>query len=88
MGKKIINHWEIGESFAERQMNNFLKEVLGIILTEEISQTNLMYQECHHIFIGDKFLQIHFGISRKLQQDVETINIDIFKSELGWREFL
>ena len=60
---KVINHWEIGESFAEKQMNNFFKEGLGDYSTEEISQTNLMYQEYHHIFIGDKFLQTHFGIS-------------------------
>ena len=85
---KVINHWEIGESFAEKQMNNFLKEGLGDYSHGRNFPNKLNVSRISpYLHWGQISPNTLWYEAEKLQQDVETINIDIFKSELGWREF-
>ena len=85
---KVINHWEIGESFAEKQMNNFLKEGLGDYSHGRNFPNKLNVSRISpYLHWGQISPNTLWYNAEKLQQDVETINIDIFKSELGWREF-
>ena len=46
-----------------------------------------MCQDYHPIFIGDKFLQIYLWYELKNLKNVKENDIEVFKSELGWREF-
>ena len=46
-----------------------------------------MFQDCLRIFIGDKFLLNTYGMNFKNLKNVRENDIEVFKSELGWREF-
>ncbi len=85
--RKIVQYWHIGESFALKIMNNFLSvgirdysEGRNFPIKKNVSRLS---PYLHWGQISPHTLW-HEVINLK---EVEINNIEIFKSELGWREF-
>ena len=69
-------------------MNNFFKEGIGDYSHGRNFPNKLNVSRISpYLHWGQISPNTLWYNAEKLQQDVETINIDIFKSELGWREF-
>ena len=72
----------------EKQMNNFLKEGLGDYSHgRNFPNKPNVSRISPYLHWGQISPNTLWYEAERFQQDVETINIDIFKSELGWREF-
>ena len=69
-------------------MNNFFKEGLGdYSYGRNFPNKPNVSRISPYLHWGQISPNTLWYNAEKLQQNVETINIDIFKSELGWREF-
>ncbi len=86
--KKIIKYWNIGESFASKLMNDFFSigiqdysEGRNFPIRKNVSRLS-PYLHWGQISPHTLWYEVS-----NIEQEVGEKNAEIFKSELGWREF-
>ena len=86
--KKIIKYWNIGESFALKLMNEFFSvgiqdysEGRNFPIRKNVSRLS-PYLHWGQISPHTLWYEVS-----NIEQEVGEKNVEIFKSELGWREF-
>ncbi len=86
-GKKIINHWKIGEASAQKRLNNFINEGLsGYKDGRNFPAKNNVSRLSPHIHFGEVSPnQVWYAAKENNHCDVN--DKEHFLSELGWREF-
>ena len=85
---KITNYWEIGESYAKKQINNFFEKGLANYSEgRNFPNKENVSKISPYLHWGEISVNTIWYKMDDLKKDVEKKNIEIFKSELGWREF-
>ena len=85
--KKIINHWEFGETAAQKKLNNFINEGLkGYQEGRNFPRKNNVSGLSPHLHFGE-ISPNQVWYSAKENNDCDISDKDHFLSELGWREF-
>ena len=86
--EKLINKWKVGESHAQNMMKSFFSNGIkdysdGRNFPNKKNVSRLSpYLHWGQISVNQLWYEVE-----KFRPDVSEENIDIFKSELGWREF-
>ena len=85
---ETINHWQVGEEFAEDLMNKFFlngiqnySEGRNFPIKENVSRLS------PYLHWGQISPHMLWHKLSDLEKNVNQTNVEIFKSELGWREF-
>ena len=85
---KVVNHWEIGELFAKKKINDFFENGLsnyseGRNFPNQKNVSRISpYLHWGQISVNSIWYKID-----EFKKEIENKNIEIFKTELGWREF-
>ena len=87
-GKNIIKHWKIGESHAEELMNTFfLSGIQDYSEGRNFPNKKNVSRLSPYLHWGQISPNTLWHKALELEKKIDDKNIEIFKSELGWREF-
>lgn len=88
-GQEMQKYWQIGEDFAYKKMQNFVKNNLQNYKDGRNfpSQNNVSKLSAHLHFGEISPHQIWHFAQENYQEKNGELNLDHFLSELGWREF-
>ena len=88
-GQEMQKYWQIGEDFAYKKMQNFVKNNLQNYKDGRNfpSQNNVSRLSAHLHFGEISPYQIWHFAQENYQEKNGELNLDHFLSELGWREF-
>jgi deoxyribodipyrimidine photo-lyase len=85
----FTNHWEPGEEGAASKLSQFIEQAcLAYQDGRNIPSKRGTSQLSPHLHFGEiSPNQVWYAILDAFDGDIENKNIDVFLSELGWREF-
>ena len=86
---KPESYWKIGEEFAEEILDNFmLKGINGYQEGRNYPSKNNVSKLSPYIHWGQISPNtIWYNVDKNKAKDLSLEDVDVFKSELGWREF-
>ncbi len=86
--KRTINHWKVGEEFAGNQMNLFFSigiqdysEGRNFPIKKNVSRLS------PYLHWGQISPHMLWHKTKEMANKADRVNLEIFQSELGWREF-
>ena len=86
--EKLINKWKIGESHAHNLMKSFFSDgIKDYSEGRNFPNKKNVSRLSPYLHWGQISANQLWYEAEKVRPDVSKENIDIFKSELGWREF-